>query len=521
MSQGTDVVNLNGVLGYRKYLKSGILLALIILLGIGLRLYGLGTESYWIDEMSTVIEGQQTVRQLLTSGRFDQPPSYYLPFHLWIQIFGAGELSTRSFSVLTGVCSVVLIFVIGRELFGENVGLLGALFMAVSEYQIYYSQTARFYSFFEMATLLSFFAFILVIRKKGMRYLAFYVFVSLLLLYGHTYGIFILAAQSIFIFLYWRKYRHLIVRWLISQSIILVAFLPYFYPLLFAEGSIEDTVHSNAGDLPLPSIADILRSLYRFIFTARRERSWEEIFSGYAIAGVFLVVGVLLFTIWQRGRNVIVEARGTLSYFGEKQYEIVLVCCWLLGPIMLPFILSFIVMPLFKDNYMISAAPAFYLLLAVAVFGIRSVVPLIVSLGTLGIMILPNLGYYYNTYIQEQWREAAAFVNKSEGVDEVILFAPNMGIGIQEKSFNWYYRGNLKSCGLSGQLVSPDSITERVMQCVSGHRRFWVVIPDYPNVTSDDRFKSFFLDSNHMPLQKVAEEQFVGVSVYLFELVER
>jgi uncharacterized membrane protein len=526
MSKGTNAakINLHSALGYRKFSNPVILLALILLLGIALRLYNLGVESYWIDEMSTVIEGQQSIEQLLTSGRFDQPPAYYLPFHFWIQIFGAHELSTRSFSALVGVGSIVLVYIIGRELFNESTGLLSALFMAVSEYQIYYSQVARFYSFFEMATLLSFLSFILVLRNKGLRYFAFYVLANLLLLYSHTYGIFVIAAQNIFIVLYVRKYGHMIVHWLISQVIILLAFIPYFYPLLFSEGSVEGTVHSNAGDLPLPSIVDILRSVYRFIFTARRERSWEEILASYAVAGVFLLVGFSLFTIWQKGRNLKIGAREVFAFSRErpgKLDETILVCCWLLGPIMLPFLLSFIVIPLFKDNYMISAAPAFYLLLAVGVLGIRKVMPLIVSLGMLAIMILPNLGYYYGADIHEQWSEAAAFVDKNDEPGDVIVFAPNMGIGIQEKAFYWYYQGSLQSCGLSNQLVDPVSISDALLECVAGHPHFWVIIPDYPEVGADDRFRSFFSSSEHMLLQKVMEEQFLGVSVYLFELMER
>ena len=153
--------------GAQKDINSAVLLGIIVSLGIVLRFYDLGTESYWIDEMSTVIEGQQNILQVITSGRLDQPPAYYLPFHLWLQIFGTTEVSTRSFSALIGVGSIVLIYLIGRELFDRKVGLLAAFLMAISEFQIYYSQQARFYSFFEFTALLSFLFFILALKVKG------------------------------------------------------------------------------------------------------------------------------------------------------------------------------------------------------------------------------------------------------------------------------------------------------------------------------------------------------------------
>jgi uncharacterized membrane protein len=65
-----------------------------------------------------------------------------------------------------GVSAIVLIFLIGRELFGRAVGLLSAFLMAISGFQIYYSQIARFYSYFELMTLISFLFFILALGRK-------------------------------------------------------------------------------------------------------------------------------------------------------------------------------------------------------------------------------------------------------------------------------------------------------------------------------------------------------------------
>ena len=100
--------------GIQRYLNTTVLFGLILLLGITLRFYDLGAESYWIDEMFTVIEGHQSIFQLLASGRLDQPPAFYLPFHLWVQLFGYTEIGTRSFSALAGIGSIVLIYMVGR-----------------------------------------------------------------------------------------------------------------------------------------------------------------------------------------------------------------------------------------------------------------------------------------------------------------------------------------------------------------------------------------------------------------------
>ena len=100
---------------------------------------------------------------------------------------------------------------------------------------------------------------------------------------------------------------------------------------------------------------------------------------------------------------------------------------------------------MYEEHYTISAAPAFYLLLAFMLIQLRKLVPLIISLGVLLIMIVPGLGNYYTNGINEQWREAALYRAGKLETDEVLFLLRIWVIGIQQKSFYWYYHGNLPS----------------------------------------------------------------------------
>lgn len=507
-------LSLNRLVAGREVL-SVMWLGLVLLLGTVLRFYDLSTESYWIDEMSTVIEGQQNLLHLMSSGRLDQPPAFYLPFHLWVKAFGTAEASTRSFAALAGMGSIVLIYLIGREFLGKAVGLLSAFLMAISEFQIYYSQNARFYSFFELTTLLSFLFFILALNRKGIVFFVFYAISSIVMLYSHTYGVFILIAQNIFFVLQLAKYRGLLVTWFACQVMILLAFLPYCYPLLFGDGGLQGAAATNSGGTSRPSISAPIRSVYRFLLPARRERSWEAILPVYVAAGGLLIAGV-----WANNRrngksNFLTSVR-ELSDTGS---QLLLLACWLLSPIVVPFILSFLIAPMYTDRYTITAAPAFYVLAAWTLFGIRKVVPVGISLAALMIMVIPGLANYYVTDVHEQWREIAAYVEDNSGPDEVIVFAPNMGIGIQQKTFDWYYQGSLPGCGLPNRLTEPTAISRALMSCVSGNTRFWVIIPDYSFETSNP-YRSFFLNSNQATIRLIKERQFVLISVYLVELTK-
>ena len=94
LSSKMDMVNIRGL---QKYLGPNILLGLILFLGILLRFYNLGTESYWIDEIATTIEARQSIIKLLTVGRLDQPPAYNLPVHFWLRIFGDSRSELKIF----------------------------------------------------------------------------------------------------------------------------------------------------------------------------------------------------------------------------------------------------------------------------------------------------------------------------------------------------------------------------------------------------------------------------------------
>ena len=502
-----------------KGLNPTVFLGIIVFLGAALRIYNLGTESYWIDEMSTVIEGQQSIFQIITSGRLDQPPAYYFPFHLWLQMFGLSEVSTRLFSTLVGVVSIVLIYLVGQELFGREVGLFAGFLMAISEFQIYYSQQARFYSFFQFATLLSFVFFIRVLGGKRNTDFALYVGTSVLMIYSHAYGLFVIAAQGLFLILQWKKYRDVIVIWFVCQVVVFLAIIPYFYPLILGGSGLGGAVGENIGGLSVPLLRDPVRSVYRFVMSARGERSWETILINYAMAAVLFVSGVWIYAVKRGWSNLLDSARNWFANLQEVQDvkgKLLLVSCWLLCPILLPFIFSFIIGPMYLDRYTISAAPALYLILGWALFSIRKIVPAIISLSVIAVMIAPSLGYYYETDVHEQWKEAALYIEENANPDDVIVFAPNLGIGIQQKTFNWYYQDTLQECSLGVELVDSTLITDTLMECVATHDRFWVIIRD--NQTEPSlRYTSYFLNPAQTDMRLIEERHFVEISAYLFE----
>ena len=70
-------------------------------------------------------------------------PQYHLLLHLWMTLFGTSLFALRFLSLIFGVFATIIIYLLGRRLFNEEVGLISALILAISPLNIEYSQEAR------------------------------------------------------------------------------------------------------------------------------------------------------------------------------------------------------------------------------------------------------------------------------------------------------------------------------------------------------------------------------------------
>ena len=142
-------------------LKPMIPIGLILLLAIGLRLYQLGTESLWIDEMLSIIDAE-SIPSNMNWGR----PLYYILLRLWM-LFGSSDVWLRSLAVVFDIGGVFLIYQIGRHLFGESTGLVASFMMAISPLFINHAQEIRMYSLSSFLSLGGTLAMIYALKNFG------------------------------------------------------------------------------------------------------------------------------------------------------------------------------------------------------------------------------------------------------------------------------------------------------------------------------------------------------------------
>ena len=265
-----------------------VLVALAGIVGVAtvLRAVQLGHDSLWVDEaFSARIAGSGW------GSLFDQatsadpnPPLYYVILHLWIGLFGDSELALRSLSAVVGVLLVFVVYMVGRKLGGSGVGLAAALLAAVSEFFVHYSQEARVYSLLALLAVASYYFFVRLLDGASAGAIAGYVLATTALIYAHTYGLFVVAAQIAFalLALLWRR------AWLpwadrralaLALAAPIVLAIPWFVVFVgHVSAEVKDSDEAKLSWLDAPTLHDI-----------------PGVFSGYAGSrwGLLLLVGAV------------------------------------------------------------------------------------------------------------------------------------------------------------------------------------------------------------------------------------
>lgn len=492
----------------------------IMILGLGLRLFMLGSESYWRDEI-IMLNVVLDLKSLPEAFQLNRPPVYPALFYLWVNLFGTSEAAARLFSVVLGGLSIPLMYLLGRRLFTPQVGLIAAFLLTISEYQIYYSQEIRYYSLMLVMSLVMILFYIRALRTgKSWDYLAFALF-SILLYFTHFHGLFQIGAIGVHYLLIWRKRPPGRNWWIVSQVIVAaVLFVPVFNMLTRSLGLAGDVPATAVTEwLTQPSWLAPLDTLLNF-FIYNREYTTVSPLPALAAAAAVLVIGTILFSRSDSGRlrlaqlPQIIRSDGN-ALLSQKSDILLLLLCWLLLPMVVVLFVSKLMSPMYLDRYFIGSAPAFYLLIALALLSIRRIVPVVVSLAALVIALFPFLQDYYANPDKEQFREVAAFVAENKVPQDTLAFGYDTDPAYLPwvvDSFNWYYSGEESTCYLN-LYENNTRLLQALKACQPGSERAWMVfIRDNPQRIAD-------LESA-IPASQIVRHAFYDVTLYSFPIPE-
>ena len=174
---------------------TGLLLA-ILMLGMGLRLYELDSDSMWLDE---IITANQASRDLLSAITHDEnythPPLVDVVTWFFINISGNSDFVIRLQAALFGSVSIALAYKMGEILWTRKEGIIAAFLLATNTFHIHYSQEARSYSLMVFLALFSLVFLTEALRKNESRFWVGFILCTSLSLYNHYFAVLFLPAE--------------------------------------------------------------------------------------------------------------------------------------------------------------------------------------------------------------------------------------------------------------------------------------------------------------------------------------
>lgn len=444
------------------FLRNNYLLILIFLLGLGLRVYNLGSESIWFDEAVSVAASKlgflEQIRWSLDSSD-NNPPLYYAFLRVWVLVFGDSELAVRLPSAIFGSFSILLIYIVAALLLNRKAALLSALILAVSVFHIKFSQEGRAYALTAFLALLSYHFFLKgVAGRKRLNSIG-YVISSALLIYAHYYGLFIVLSQNIFCVGHFVTRRKTgvpgIREWIALQLILGIICIPGLYILYRHSIGIQNNFWLS------PPTLNVLYDCF-------------ELYSGSVYLLILFAALSVLAVTGAGGTGVLRHFGGIfkppapspgeagMSYAGS----VFLLLLWLSVPAAVPFLISLVSTPIFFYRYTIAGSLAFYILAScgAVMSGDRRFVLLVA--GFILIFSSVNILAYYERVDKPDWRGGVNYIESNAGAGDVIVLYP-----WYETEPAAYYSGrdDLTIVSLGDEFYAASG---------AGDKEFWLVLCD-------------------------------------------
>ena len=225
----------------------------IVLVAFLVRIYALGAESLWVDEIHStrvVIDHGPAYILFVLPILDPHPPFYYEVLWLWTRFTGVTATGLRSLSVVASVASIPVLYWIARRLYDRRVGLLASLLFAFSPFYVWYARETRMYALMTLLALLSMWAMLTWLLDDDSWWAGPWKYgtVTTLLIYTHAFGALIPLAQNVYVALGLdpdAADREWYEGWTRVQIAVGVASIPWFFNLLggmFGEGRFQGNV---------------------------------------------------------------------------------------------------------------------------------------------------------------------------------------------------------------------------------------------------------------------------------------
>jgi 4-amino-4-deoxy-L-arabinose transferase-like glycosyltransferase len=443
------------------------LLAGLMLIAFGLRVYQLPAQSLWSDEGLSLYRARLTLTENLSNvivvppdvpTRDTNPPLYFVILSALRALAGESEYALRFVSVMAGVLLVPLLYVTGKRLFSESAGLLAALLGAVSPFLVWYAQEARMYTLLATLSLASMYLLLRAVdfpaapehdrsTKSPRRWLIWiaWAVVTAAMLYTHFTTFFWLLFEGAVLLAALIRLRR-------REAVIVLALLAVLVlPLmLYAVSRAQQSVDPVFGFRPLDSIVAEVWGTFVVGRTNDLFQPWWAVLPGLLLLALALMGGV-------RDKS--------------RRLSTIVVALSLLVPLLAFYAATFI-RPLYTGpRHLMLLLPPVYLLLASGLALLWQRVRLAGMVMLAAMLVI--MGWWLNVqwtdpaYLKDDMRSVACTIAAQATPGDVVIVHD----AITSYVFDYYYQ----RCG--GQ--AP-----------------WKIIPTYPSLDVDAALRDFMAEAD-------------------------
>lgn len=165
------------------------------LFAAGLVLRVLTVSDLWLDEALSVTIAKLPLADIPAAlTRDGAPPLYYWLLHLWMSVFGDGDVAVRAMSGLASTATLPVVWLVGDRLGGRGAAWGAAFVLAVNPFAIRYATESRMYALVALEAALGLLAALRAVERPSLGRLAWVSVAAAAVLYTHYWGLYLLVA---------------------------------------------------------------------------------------------------------------------------------------------------------------------------------------------------------------------------------------------------------------------------------------------------------------------------------------
>lgn len=470
---------------------------MVLFVGFSMRAVSLDFQGLWRDEVDQWRFALSPLKEMLS--HFAEPgwngPLFSPLLRMWIIGVGDTVYAMRYLSLLCGVLSISLLYVLSQRLFNQKVAFWSATMCALSPYMVWYAQEVKMYTWVPMLIILALYALERASKKSSWIWWTVTLTSTCLAFYSHILAALVIPVLALW---YWLTPNRHKKAWLGGGLVFIFLVLPYVPLLLWQLPTVF--VERDTG-YPAFTIIEMITALLTGWTAGVYMGAWTGGLISHSITGLLCVLA-----IW--------------GLLGKDILRVSKLVVWLAVPFVAIGFVS-LKNPIFTDRYLIWSAPAFYILVAVGITKLAKVNRVLMwCIGFAAILsVIPAL-YSQSMYpIKPQFNKVADNLMRLNTVEDLLLFQIPYNAHVfnyysQNQIYNWdaapYTNWKLSD---GSYQVGENYVHQEMSRIVSGYQGIWLI---YSEVAWGDerQLVKNWLDTRWLLVDK---QDFIGVTLYKYE----